>query len=51
MEKQQLMMRFAKTEFLNLLDSFIINAIKILLLIYIFVLFIIMNALFRILYY
>jgi len=45
------MMRRAENEFIALLDSFIINALKILLMIYIFMTFIIINAFVRIYYY
>ncbi len=49
--EQYIMMRRAENEFIALLDSFIINALKILLLIYIFMTFIIINAFVRIYYY
>lgn len=49
--EQYIMMRRAENEFIALLDSFIINALKILLMIYIFMTFIIINALVRIYYY
>ena len=49
--EQYIMMRRAENEFIALLDSFIINALKILLMIYIFMTFIIINAFARIYYY
>lgn len=49
--EQYIMMRRAENEFIALLDSFIINALKILLMIYIFMTFIIINAFVRIYYY
>lgn len=49
--EQYIMMRRAENELIALLDSFIINALKILLLIYIFMTFIIINAFVRIYYY